>query len=137
MSEQDNIRIVQQIYANFKSGDIQSLLRLFSDDIEWQLPEIENIPFAGKRRGREAVEEFFASVAEAQDVLEFEPRDFIAQGNKVVALGQYRWRVKSNGREYGGDWAHVMTVENGKVTSFHEYTDTAAATAAFQKAASA
>ena len=105
MSEQENTKLVQQVYANFKSGDIQSLLALVADDIQWQLPEIDNVPYAGKRQGRQQVAQFFASVGDAQDVLAFEPRDFIAQGGKVV--------------------------------EFQEYTDTAAAVAAYQQAHSA
>ena len=53
MSEQENTNLVQRVYGNFRSGDIKALLNLLSDDIEWQLPEIENVPFAGKRRGHE------------------------------------------------------------------------------------
>jgi uncharacterized protein len=137
MSEQDNTKLIQQVYANFESGDIQSLLGSLSEDIQWQLPDIENVPFAGNRQGREAVGQFFASLAEAQDVLEFAPKDFIASENKVVVLGQYQWRVKATGQEYGGDWAHVFTVRDGKIVGFHEYTDTAAAANAYQKAMSA
>lgn len=137
MSEQENTKLVQQAYANFDSGDIESLLGLLSDDIQWQLPDISNVPFAGKRQGPEAVGQFFASLAEAQDVLEFAPEDFIASENKVVVLGHYQWRVKATGQEYGGDWAHVFTMRDGKIVGFHEYTDTAAAANAFQKAMSA
>lgn len=131
MSEQENIKLVQQAYENFKSGDIQSLLGLLADDVSWQLPEIENVPFAGKRQGRESVGQFFSTVAGSQDVKSFEPREFVAQGDKVVALGSYTWRVKSTGREFGGEWVHVFTIRDGKVTGFHEYTDTAAAAAAY------
>jgi uncharacterized protein len=137
MNEQENTRLIQQVYGNFDSGDIQSLLGALSEDIQWQLPEIENVPFAGKRQGREAVGQFFASLAEAQDVLEFAPKDFIASENKVVVLGHYQWRVKATGQEYEGDWAHVFTVGDGKIVGFHEYTDTAAAANAYQKAMSA
>lgn len=35
MSEQENVSIVQQAYSSFKSGDIASLLNLFSEGIEW------------------------------------------------------------------------------------------------------
>ena len=53
MNKQENTKLVQQFYENFKNGDIKALLNLLSDNIEWQLPEIENVPFAGKRRGHE------------------------------------------------------------------------------------
>ena len=48
MSEQENIAVVQQAYNNFKTGNIQALLALLSDDVEWELPEVENVPFTGE-----------------------------------------------------------------------------------------
>ena len=133
MSENGNTSIAQNVYRNFRSGDTKALFDLLSDDIEWQLPEIENVPFAGKRRGHEQMGQFFSALVDAQEVQHFEPREFIAQGDKVVALGHYAWRVKYTGREFGGDFAHVFTVSNDKVIRFHEYMDTAAAAAAHRK----
>ena len=137
MSEQKNTRIVQDAYNNFKSGNIQALLALLSDNIDWRLPEIQNVPFAGRRTGRSAVGEFFEQVGASQDVLRFEPREFVAQGEKVVSLGHYEWRVKDTGRQFEADFAHVFTIRDGKIVAFHEYTDTAAAAAAYEKAMSA
>ena len=133
MSEQENTKLVQKVYENFKSGEVKALLNLLSDDIEWQLPEIDNVPFAGKHQGYEEMGQFFASLVDTQEVQHFDPREFIAQGDKVVALGHYAWRVKSTGREFGGDFAHVFTVDKGKVVRVHEYMDTAAAAAAHQR----
>ncbi|HEX3558157.1 MAG TPA: nuclear transport factor 2 family protein [Pyrinomonadaceae bacterium] len=132
MSEQENLRVVQQAYENFKTGSVEALLGQLSDDVDWRLPETEGVPFAGARRGQAQVAEFFSTLADAQATLRFEPREFVAQGDKVVALGDYSWRVKKNGREYGGDWAHVFTIREGKITGFHEYMDTAAASDAFK-----
>ncbi len=137
MNEQENIKVVQQAYSNFKNGDIAALLNLLSEDIQWQIPDIENVPFAGKRQGRKEVAGFFSSLAEVQEAINFEPQEFIAQGDKVVILGRYQWRLKATGKEYGGDWAHVFTVRDGIVTNFQEYTDTAVAATAFQKAINA
>jgi len=137
MSEQDNIAVAQQAYNNFKTGNISGLLDLLSDDITWQLPEVKNVPFGGRRTGRAAVGEFFALVAGNQDVIEFEPREFVAQGDKVVSLGDYKWRVKATTREFGCDFVHIFTVRNGKVTDFREHFDTAVVAAAYQKAMSA
>jgi ketosteroid isomerase-like protein len=134
---QQNKTIVQQAYNNFKTGNIEALLSLMSDDITWTLPEMEGVPFAGKRTGRDQVGEFFGTLGLTQDSLRFEPREVIAEGDKVISLGSYDWRVKSNSREFGGDFAHVFTVRDGKIVDFHEYMDTAACIAAHQKAMSA
>ena len=131
MSEQENVAVVRRAYENFKGGDVGGILDSLTDEVDWRLPEMENVSFSGGRKGREGVAGFFSELAESQDVVSFEPREFVAQGDKVVALGSYRWRVKKNGREYGGDWAHVFTVRGGKIAGFHEYMDSAAANAAY------
>jgi ketosteroid isomerase-like protein len=135
MSDQ-NRSIVEEAYNNFKSGDIAGLLNLMSDDITWTLPEMEGVPFAGARTGRASVAEFFQSVGASQDVVSFEPRELIAEGDRVIALGSYAWRVKANNREFRSDFAHAWTIRDGKVIAFHEYMDTACI-AAHQKAMSA
>ena len=137
MSEQDNTAIVQKAYHNFKTGNIQGLLDQMSDAVTWQLPEVEGMAVAGKRTGREGVKEFFATLARDQDVLEFEPREFVAQGDKVVSLGDYRWRVKDTGQEYASDFVHVFTVRDGKIVAFREHFDSAVVARAYQKATSA
>ena len=137
MNEQENALTVQQAYDNFKTGNIQSLLDQMSDDVTWELPEIESVPFAGKRKGRDGVKEFFATLARAQDVIEFEPLESLAQADKVVSLGHYKWRVKDTGREYASDFVHVFTLRDGKITGFREHFDTAVVAAAYQKAMNA
>jgi ketosteroid isomerase-like protein len=136
MSEQ-NRNIVEQAYNNFKSGNKEALLNLLSDAVTWTLPEMEGVPFAGTRTGRASVGEFFATVGASQDVVRFEPGELIAEGDRVIALGSYTWRVKANNREFSGDFAHAWTIRDGKVVAFHEYTDTAACRDAHQKAMSA
>ena len=137
MNEQENTKIVRQAYEHFKAGDIESLLDLYSDDVTWQLPEMENVLFAGTRSGRESVREFISIVNNDLEALEFEPTEFIAQDDKVVALRRYHWRVKATCREYESDWAHVCTLRDGKIVSFHEYMDTAAASRAHTAAQTA
>jgi ketosteroid isomerase-like protein len=132
-----NKAVVEQAYNNSKTGNIDALLNLMSDDVTWTLPEMDGVPFAGTRTGCASVGEFFATVGASQDIVTFEPRELIAEGDKVIALGKYAWRVKANNREFTSDFAHAWTIRDGKVITFHEYMDTAACIAAHQKAMSA
>jgi uncharacterized protein len=125
MNAQENTRLVQQAYQSIKAGDMQALVNALAADVQWQLPEMETVPFAGMWQGREAVGQFFSKVFEVQDVVEFEPEEYIAQGDKVVVLGCFLIRIKATGKDFGSDWAHVWTVKDGKVTRFYEYVDTA------------
>jgi ketosteroid isomerase-like protein len=132
MSEQNPVQIVKDAYAAFSRNDISSLINLMADDVSWYLPGPQTVlPFAGRRKGKTEVNEFFSTLADVQDVERFEPQDFIAQGDKVVALGNYKWRVKATARTYESEFAHVFTVREGKIVAFHEYFDTAAVMNAF------
>ena len=65
-------------------------------------------------------------MGEVQDVVEFEPQEFIAQADKVVVLGRFTMRVKATGRASRSAWVHVWTIEGGKVAYVREYVDTLA-----------
>ena len=133
MDTQNNVRVIHTAYSHFKAGDINSLLQLMSNNIQWELPEVENVPFSGKRQGIEKVRDFFSKLLEVEESIEFNPMDFIAEGDRVVVLGNYKWRVKESDLQYQSDFAHVFTVQNGKVIAFREYMNTAAVAAAFSR----
>jgi uncharacterized protein len=126
MNEQENTRLVQQAYQSLKAGDLQSFLNSYAEDVEWQVPETGNVPFAGKHKGREQLRQFLSELFQAQDMIELEPQEFIAQGDKLVVLGNFSGRDKVTGREFDFEWVHVYTFRGGKIISFHEYIDTAA-----------
>lgn len=137
MNEQQNIEVVKRGYEAFGSGDIPALLDSFAEDINWRSPKIEGAPLTGSYDGREEVGDFFSSLGEIEDFSNFEPREFIAHDDKVVVLGSMTATVKDTGREYTSDWVHIFTMRDGKVAAFLEFLDTAAASKAFQKAATA
>lgn len=131
MSEQENVQTIQRIYENFGRGDIQAVLNALADDVAWFVPGPAAIPYAGRRRGRQELAQFFGMLGGAVEFEEFEPREFIAQGDTVVALGQDRRRARSTGKMIENKWAMVWKLRDGKVASFHAYEDTADAAAAF------
>lgn len=134
MNEEANKRVVRDGYNKFKNGDFRGFLKLCSPDIDWTVPEVENSPYTGPWHGRKSVEEFFSLMSDTQDITDFEPREFIAQGEKVVVLGRMTSTVRLTGRHYSTEWVHIFTIRNGKLNSFLEFYDTAAALRAFQMA---
>ncbi|HWF39420.1 MAG TPA: nuclear transport factor 2 family protein [Candidatus Acidoferrales bacterium] len=135
MSEEANIQLIQEAYEAFSRGDIQGILNKVSSDVEWVAPPVE--PMAGTYRGRDGVGEFFRRVAANFEFTSFEPRDFVAQGDRVVVLGHYTANARNTGRTVDADWAMAFTVSNGQVSRFQEYTDTAAASTALSSVAAA
>ena len=126
MSEQENLDVVRKGYEAFGRGDIPGLISLLDAQITWVTPGPADLPVAGTRRGHQAVQEFFQTLSTVVDVVRFEPKDFIAQGERVVVLGDDTSRVKATGKTLEYRWAHVFTVRNGKVVAFEEFGDASA-----------
>ena len=135
MKEQENIQTVQEVYAAFQRGDIHGVLDRLTDDVRWWVNgSADSLPFAGERTGRDEVAEFFVVLDGAFEFETFEPQEYIAQGEKVVALGRDRRRVKSNNRVIENQWAMAFTVRAGKIADFRAYDDTEAESAALRAA---
>ncbi|HSV34254.1 MAG TPA: nuclear transport factor 2 family protein [Ramlibacter sp.] len=137
MNEKQNTALVQQGYKLFSQGDIPGVLKLMSPNVTWELPKLESVPFTGKFQGLDGVGRFFTALAGAIELLKYEPREFIAQGNKVIVLGQSRYRVKDHKDEFDDKWVDVLTVENGKIARYEQYGDTAQLERAFAAHATA
>ena len=133
MSERTNAEIVQQGYEAFGRGDIPALLDLLTDDVEWTLQGPSVSPFAGTRYGREGVAEFFSVLDETLEFEQFEPREFVAQGDTVVVVGFERSVSKATGHTIEQEWAHVYTLRDGKIAKGRYFEDTAAQVAAFHR----
>ena len=133
MSE-GNLDVIRRGYEAFGRGDINALLESFDEQIQWLTPGPSELPTSGRRTGRQAVAQFFTAVNDAFDIQRFEPKEFIAQGDRIVVLGSETARVKSTGRVLDLDWVHVFAMRNGKVVAFQEFFDTAAVVAAMNAA---
>ena len=125
MNEQQNVEIVKRAYEAFGRGDINGLLELCEEKIEWASSGPSEMPTAGIRRGRDQVAQFFNAVDQVFEMQRFEPRQFIAQGDQVVVLGGDTVKIKATGKVLTEEWAHAFTIRNGKIAAFREYIDTA------------
>jgi hypothetical protein len=136
MGAQENVQLVKEGYIAFSRGDIPGLLALMAEDVEWHIPGA-GLPLAGTYRGRDGVATFFQKLSADANILDFQPREFVAEGDRVIVVGWERIKVKATNRTTELDWVMSFTVRNGKVAIFREYTDTKALAEAYESAARA
>jgi len=120
-----SIDVVKQIFEAFGDGDMPRFFSLLSEDVRWDHRGPPGAPISQLYVGKVGVEEFFTTINATQEFLEFEPHEFFGSGNRVVALGFHRFRVKETGKEWESEFAHSYTVEDGLVTSWrpiHDFT---------------
>ncbi len=136
MSTQESLQLVKEGYAAFGRGDIAGLLTLMADDVEWISPGT-GLPMSGTYRGVEGVANFFQKLAAEVEILDFQPREFVADGDRVLVLGSQSAKVRATNRIATLEWVMSFTVRNGKIINFREYADTKAMAEAYQAATGA
>ena len=58
---------------------------------------------------------------ERTEIINFEPLQYIVEGNRVVVLGKEHQKVKRSGRELKQKWVQIYTVENDLITKMEEF----------------
>jgi ketosteroid isomerase-like protein len=115
MSEQDNKEVIKRGYEAFSSGDLDTVMSLFDDDIEWVQPGDSAI--SGTFHGKTEVTEHFGRMTEKG--LTVKLNQLIAEGDTVVAITE----VSAGGQT--GEDADVFTLRDGKTVSVRIHGDTA------------
>ena len=115
---------VRGIYGAFAAGDIPGVLGALSPDIRWT--EAAGGPYGGVSIGPQAVlADVFMKLGGEWDGFSAVPDEFVADGDTVVALGEYSGTYKATGKSFRAPFAHVWKFADGKAVSFHQHTDTA------------
>ena len=114
MSEQENKELIRKGYEAFAAGDVQTVMDLFDDDVEWVQPGRSAV--SGTFHGKTEVMEYMGRLAERS--LSVTLKRLIAEGDTVVAITE----VTVDGET--GEDADVFTIRNGKTVRAEMHGDT-------------
>jgi ketosteroid isomerase-like protein len=121
----DNVALVEQAYDAFGRGDVETVLGLFSENIEWY--EAENSPFWPGRAfhgPQEIVQEVFARLGAETTDFRISISRTLGCGETVLVEGRYSGTWNANGTSFDLQMAHIWDFENGKAVRWQQYTDT-------------
>lgn len=129
-------KVVQEFYESIGRSDLEAILGCLSQDIEFELPLNEYnkiIPYLGTKIGHKQVVEAFGIRAETTEVLDYETRGFVVQGNKACAV-VYTKAVHPRTRKcFEIEDIHYLEVnEAGKIVKWKVYFDPGPEVAAFK-----
>jgi ketosteroid isomerase-like protein len=119
----DNVDVIKAIYTAFAKGDVPAVLGHFDPDIEWI--EADGFPYPGTFVGPDAIlQNVFMRLGTEWEGYTVTPKEFIAEGDRVVSFGTYAGTYKATGKSFSAPFAHAFRLRDGKVVHFHQYTDT-------------
>jgi ketosteroid isomerase-like protein len=127
MSE-ENVEMLRRSYAAYNAAmgapnpreAIRAFLERFSDpEIAWEPP-----PIGVERQiyhGIDGVMEFFEQVLEAFERVRQVPERFIDCGAQVLVFVRTEARERTAGLEINEQWAHLITLRDGKVVRLQQF----------------
>lgn len=118
------VETIRSLYAAFERADIPAVLSALAPDARWT--EAEGFPYGGTYVGPDAVlENVFAKLGSEWEGFAAVPHELVAERDTVVALGTYSGTYRATGKSFEAPFVHVWKLRDGKVTTFHQHTDTA------------
>eukprot|EP01018_Ginkgo_biloba_P000426 Gb_04214 [translate_table: standard] len=105
LEEEENKRVVHDLYTALRSGDAETVQRILASDLEWR--------FHGPPRCEHMMR--LLTGASTYKQFSFNPKSIAAVGDKVFVEG------RENESVY---WVHVWTVKDGIITQVREYFNT-------------
>jgi ketosteroid isomerase-like protein len=121
----DSVATVRSIYEAFGKGDVQTVLGLMSEKVEWNEAEHFTYWTGGPFVGPQAVlNGVFARIGQDFDGFTVDVGRVVGCGDTVLSEGRYRGTVKATGKRLDVQVAHVWDVRDGKVVRFQQYVDT-------------
>jgi hypothetical protein len=134
MSQQDNVRIVEQIYDAVGRGDVDAILARVADDVDWAAEVAgDAAPWHGPRSGKPGVASFFQDINASIEISEFTPHSHAASDGDVHFLVDWTFRPLANGRQTSMTMHHYWQLRDGKVVRFRGSEDSALTAQAFER----
>jgi ketosteroid isomerase-like protein len=123
----DNVDLLKNLYRAFGRGDIPSVLGAMSPDIHWYQAEGNPYRPSGEAWvGPDAVlNNLFMRLGAEWDEFAVHPKSFHDAGDSVIVEARYSGTYKATRKSMDTQVCHIWDVEDGKLTRFQQYVDTA------------
>lgn len=109
-SPEDKIKVVQDFFTAYGTGDLDGIAAVMDEDVRWHIPGRH--PLSGTKEGRDEVLAFFALLGIAG--FKAEPIYFGADEHHVVDIHR-GWSTTEGKPNVDTTWALVYRIENGRI----------------------
>lgn len=127
MSVEDNVALMRSLYEAYSRRNPAPLFETLSDAVQFHfVAHPDHFTFAGSHTGKDGVQRALELIAQEYDWLVYQARDFIAEGDRVVALTDGVIQHRASGKELPMRMVDIIRIEDGRIVEFTEFFDSAA-----------
>ncbi len=112
------VKKVQDMYAAFGRGDVETILNNTTDDVSWEFEAPAALSWSGIRKGRKEAMGFFTGIAAEHENPVLKMTEYFSTNDSVAAFGRYDATVKATGKRVSTPVAHFFRFRDGKVSRY-------------------
>ena len=121
-------RLVRTSWEAFNRGDLEAAFLPYHPDCQSTFPsQMATIGLEPGTYDRDERVRFQQRVIDEWDEIRFEPSELIEIGDRLLSIGQMRFRGLSSGVPVVTEWVAMITTRNGRVIREQIFTDHAEA----------
>ncbi|MBI1201406.1 MAG: DUF4440 domain-containing protein [Rhodopseudomonas sp.] len=125
VSEDRTRATVIALYDAYRRRDFDTVAALIHPAIDWIVySPITVFPFAGPRRGRAAVLEAMAVIAQGYRLESYTDEVMIVEGGRAAVIANVGFQQRATGRSLRFRVSHFLRVLDGQVIEFREFANT-------------
>jgi len=131
-TESQNVAVLKDAYQQWhdtKAGSVAHWLSLMTDDVQFRslAAGVKAMEFTRESCCKNDVVQYFAGLTSEWEMIYYRVDEYIAQGDRVVALCQVSFKHKKTGKTLETPKADFHKFRDGKICEFFEFFDTARA----------
>lgn len=129
-NESDNVATLKDAYQRWhdsKAGSVDHWLNLMTDDVQIRslAAGAVEMQFIRPSCCKDDVKQYFTGLTSAWEMIYYRVDEYIAQGDRVVALAQVSFKHKKTGKTLVTPKADFHRFRDGKICDCFEFYDTA------------
>jgi ketosteroid isomerase-like protein len=124
------IEAAQRLYDAFAARDPAAILDSLHEDFVGEVSAGMPLGVGGRHEGPEAMLRDVWAQVFARYEMQVQAEEFLPSGEEqVIAIGHYRGVERESDHEVEAAFAHVLTIDDGRIVALRQITDTAMWTA--------
>jgi len=131
--ESRNIAATKAIYAAIPAGDLDTALSHLDPEVRITYYGTDAVPYAGEHNGTAGAVEFFTIVGTHIRIVDMETWLFIADGDHLATWGRQTFCRLSTGHTWESEFAHIITLRDGRWLHFRDFMNSALTHEAFTR----
>ena len=126
--------IVRQFLQFLTERNLDALVELFADKIDWDIPgDQENAAWLGKRSGKNSVREFYELLWNNTEPISAEIEKLLFEENYAAIIGKFETKMLQTGKIVQSFFCIQITLENDLIKKYRLFEDSYAVSQALIK----